>query len=84
MNNSVITTTIDLSGIDANTTTKDVDDKFYTVGNGVVDVTFKLTNALYFNQKTHILYGNNDNDATPDFAIQLSGVSSLEASDFIL
>ncbi len=74
---------IDLSGIDADTTTK-VNDAFKTLELGTKDVVFKLTNALYFNTATHILYGNNDKDNVADFSIQLSGVSSLFAGDFIL
>ncbi len=39
---------------------------------------------LYFDKSTHPLYGNNDTDSAADFAIQLNGVSSLTASDFVL
>jgi|GEM_PF-1500254 len=74
---------IDLSAIDANTTTK-ANDAFKSLQLGTKDVVFKLTNALYFNTATHILYGNNDKDAEADFSIELSGVNGLVKSDFIL
>jgi Ca2+-binding RTX toxin-like protein len=74
---------IDLSGIDANTAVKG-NNAFLTVENGFTDVTFNLTNALYFNKTNHILYGNNDTDAAADFSILLTGVTTLSTSDFIL
>lgn len=74
---------IDFSGIDANTTTAK-DDAFLTLDIGTNDRIFKVTNALYFNSATYILYGNNDTDPQADFSILFSGVTNLTASDFIL
>jgi serralysin len=68
---------IDLSTIDANITTT-VNDTFLMLDLGINDRVFKLTNALYFNTTTHILYGNNDADKAADFSIVLSGVTTLE------
>jgi hypothetical protein len=70
---------IDLSAIDSN-------------ANLAGDQSFKLVNAfntadstgqLYFDAKTHILYGSTDADSAPEFAITLNGVSTLVAADFI-
>jgi len=54
------------------------------VGGGTFLGVFANTGELYFDTVTHVLYGNNDADSTADFSIQLSGVSSLVASDFVL
>ena len=70
---------IDLSAIDSD-------------ANLAGDQSFKLVNAfntadstgqLYFDAKTHILYGSTDADSAPEFAITLNGVSTLVAADFI-
>ncbi len=41
------------------------------------------TGEIRFDSKTHILYGSINADNKPEFAILLSGVSSLSDSDFI-
>ena len=72
---------IDLSGLDANKATV-IDEAFSnTILEGSVN--FTAIGQLKFSDGT--LYGNTDNNfATAEFAIQLIGVSTLEASDFIL
>ena len=70
---------IDLSAIDSDS-------------NLVGDQGFKLVNAfsvdatgqLYFDAKTHVLYGSTDADSAPEFAITLSGVNTLLPADFTL
>ena len=70
---------IDLSAIDSN-------------ANVAGDQGFKLVNAfsvdatgqLYFDAKTHVLYGSTDADSAPEFAITLSGVNTLLPADFTL
>jgi hypothetical protein len=72
---------IDLSAIDSNAN---------VAGNqafSLVEKAFSTTDAtgqLYFDAKTHILYGSTDADSAPEFAITLSGVSTLVAVDFVL
>jgi hypothetical protein len=49
--------------------------------------TFSKTDAtgeLRFDAKTHILYGSTDADNKAEFSIQLNGVKSLVADDFVL
>ncbi len=75
---------INLSGIDANTNR--TDDQAFTkfdVGEKFLGK-FTKTNALFFETSTHILYGNVDAKSGADFSIQLSGVTNLVASDFVL
>jgi Ca2+-binding RTX toxin-like protein len=76
--------TLDLLGIDANLT---------VVGNqtfraleqgGRFSGVFTSTSSLYFDQTTHILYGNNDADNAADFSIRLIGVDKLSATAVIL
>jgi RTX calcium-binding nonapeptide repeat (4 copies) len=71
---------IDLSAIDSNAN---------VAGNQAfsLEKAFSTTDAtgqLYFDAKTHILYGSTDADSAPEFAITLSGVSTLVAADFVL
>jgi Ca2+-binding RTX toxin-like protein len=73
---------IDLSAIDANTKTLG-NQAFSFIGADP----FSTTNAagqLRFDAATHILYGSNDADATPEFSILLTGINSLSATDFVL
>ncbi len=74
---------IDLSTIDANTTVNG-DNAFAApvVGNHFAG-TFTSPASLFFEQSTHILYANNDGDASADFSILLTGVNRLEAADFV-
>ena len=70
---------INLSGIDANTGT--LADSAFTRIIGA-DAIFSAAGQLRISGG--ILYGNTDADATPEFSIQLNGVSTLALSDFIL
>ncbi len=75
---------IDLSAIDANTAVTG-NDGFATLNQGATfSGSFSVSAALFFDQTTHILWGNNDADATADFSILLTGVTTLSTSDFIL
>lgn len=70
---------IDISGIDANTTTN-TNEAFNFVLNG----TKTFTAAGQLNFVDGILYGNTDSDIEPEFAIQIVGVTYLASSDLIL
>ena len=54
----------------------------YFIGSNPFD-TPDATGEIRFDSKTHILYGSINADNKPEFAILLSGVSSLYESDFI-
>lgn len=45
---------------------------------------FTTAGQLHFDATAHVLYGNTDDDADAELAIQLLGVNSLAAGDFIL
>lgn len=68
---------IDLSGIDANRATA-ANDAF----SGTLVTSFTGAGQLMF--VNGVLYGNTNNDRIADFAIALTGVTSLSASSFIL
>ncbi len=73
---------IDLSVIDANE--KITGDQAFTF---IGTAAFNKTNAsaqLRFDATSKILYGSTDADTAPEFSIQLNGVSSLAATDFVL
>jgi len=71
---------IDLSEIDANT--KLVGDQALKF---IGSKSFSgQAGELRFDSKTAILYGNVNNDKTPDFAIAMTGVKSLVVDDFVL
>lgn len=73
---------IDLSAIDANE--KLAGDQAFTF---IGSAAFSKTNAsgqLRFDSTSKILYGSTDADTSPEFSIQLNGVTNLSASDFIL
>jgi len=75
---------IDLSRIDADTS-KAKDQAFSKPEIGAeFSGTFTKAGQLFFDTTDHILYGNVNSDETADFAIQLNGVTSLVATDFIL
>lgn len=75
---------IDLSTLDADTatTSNDIFDSL-TVG-GTFSGSFASAGDLYFDNVAKMLYGNTDGDVTAEFAIQISGVTTLSTSDFIL
>jgi Ca2+-binding RTX toxin-like protein len=75
---------IDLSGIDADTATVPNDAFSAVVVGGVFSGAFASPGDLYFDSVNRVLYGNTDGDATAEFAIALTGVTSLVAADFIL
>ncbi len=71
---------IDLSAIDSNPN---------VAGNQAFSLakafnTTDATGQLYFDAKTHILYGSIDADSAPEFAITLNGVNTLLPADFVL
>ncbi|MDH2187139.1 hypothetical protein N5K35_25970 [Pseudomonas sp. GD03651] len=70
---------IDLSKLDANTATI-ANDAFHTIFNGAAN--FTAAGQLKFDGG--ILYGNTNSDSSPEFAIQITGVTSMELSDFVL
>jgi len=75
---------IDLSKIDADTG-KAKDQAFSKPEMGAeFSGVFTKAGQLFFDTTDHILYGNVNSDETADFAIQLNGVTSLVATDFIL
>ncbi|MDD5229047.1 MAG: hypothetical protein PHD53_09595, partial [Methylococcales bacterium] len=75
---------IDLSAIDANTSVPKNQAFSKPVMGSEFSGVFEKAGQLFFETSTGILYGNVDVDGVADFAIQLSGVSSLVASDFVL
>jgi len=75
---------IDLSAIDANTAFAGNNAFSAPTVGGTFSGVFANSGELYFDQSAHILYGNNDADSTADFSIQLTGVSSLAAAEFVV
>lgn len=74
---------IDLSGIDANASV--ASDQAFSLVTGA----FTAAGQLRFDAATHTLYGNTDNTVTngvdaPEFAVVLTGVNSVAATDFVL
>jgi uncharacterized delta-60 repeat protein len=78
---------IDLSAIDANITTA-TDEAFellvFNKNTPKAQMVFTKPGQLIFDAKAHILYGNVDADPHADFAIELVGVKTLVADDFVL
>ena len=73
---------IDLQGVDANTVL--AGDQAFTFLGAVSAFTGDSTGKLRFDAATHILYGSTDADTAAEFAIVLTGVNSLSATDFVL
>ena len=70
---------LDLSGLDADTTTLEVNDAFDTI----LVTDFTAAGQLKF--ENGVLYGNTDGDfGTVEFVINLTGVTSLSASDLVV
>lgn len=68
---------IDLTGVDANTATA-ADDAFTEVlASGTA-----FTKAGQLRLDAGVLYGNTDGDATAEFALKLTGISTLALTDF--
>ncbi len=75
---------IDLSAIDANTSTAS-NDAFINLQQGASFTnSFVNTASLYFDQTAKILYANNDIDAQADFSILLTGLTSTSQEYFVL
>ncbi|WP_225774665.1 putative Ig domain-containing protein [Pseudomonas sp. Marseille-Q5115] len=66
---------LDLTGLDANTSTG-AHDNFNFIGSQA----FSAAGQLRF--ENGVLYGSTDSDSTPEFEIQLVGVTQLQQSDF--
>ena len=73
---------IDLQGVDANTAL--AGDQAFTFIGMVSTFTGDATGQLRFDAATHILYGSTDADTAAEFAIVLTGVSSLAGTDLVL
>ncbi|MEI6746209.1 MAG: FG-GAP-like repeat-containing protein [Methylococcaceae bacterium] len=73
---------IDLSAIDANAKLAK-DQAFTFIGNAAFSKT-DASGQLRFDVTSHTIYGSTNTDSKPEFSIQLNGVSSLVAGDFIL
>jgi Ca2+-binding RTX toxin-like protein len=75
---------IDLSTLDANQAING-NQAFSTL---VLGATFSGAFAnpedLYFDNVTHVLYGNTDTDSAAEFSIQLTGINTFTISDIIL
>ncbi len=76
---------IDLSTLDANTATSP-NDAFRFIGSAAfsANATGQLRYVYESSKGYGVLFGSTDADTTPEFAIQLMGVSSLSSSDFNL
>ena len=72
---------IDLSTIDANMATKATNEAFNKT---LVDSKTSFTTAGQLKLASGVLYGNTDTDADAEFAIQLTGITALTATDFVL
>ena len=72
---------IDLSAIDANSVLAG-DQAFILISAATFSA--NATGQLRFDPKTSTLYGSTNADASPEFAIVLSGVKSLVAGDLVL
>jgi len=71
---------IDLSTLDANTATTTHE----AFGSKLIAASASFTAAGQLKFASGVLYGNTDADATAEFAIELTGITSLGASDLIL
>jgi len=74
---------IDFSGLDANDATPNALDHFSFIGAAAFSTT-NATGQLRFDAANHVLYGSTDADAAAEFALQLTGVTHLDADAFIL
>jgi large repetitive protein len=72
---------IDLSRVDANAATPG-SQHFTYIGSAAFSA--DATAQLRFDSGTHMLYGSTNADSTPEFAIELTGVTVLAASDLRL
>jgi len=72
---------IDLSLIDAISGTSGVNDTFSFIGTNTFG---NIAGQLRFDAKLHAVLGDTNGDGTADFQITLTGVNSLDVSDFLL
>ena len=72
---------IDLLGVDANTAL--TGNQAFTYLGAVSAFTGNATGQLRFDATAHILYGSTDADTAAEFAIVLTGVSSLASADLV-
>lgn len=77
---------IDLKAIDANESKRgdQAFNKIIDSGEFDFDTSFTAPGQLFFDDTTHILYGNVNDDAEPEFAIFLNGVEEVFAKYFAL
>ncbi|OWW20174.1 calcium-binding protein [Noviherbaspirillum denitrificans] len=77
---------IDLSLLDANAATSSTNEAFTFIGskNFSSNATGQLRYVYSSYTKTLMIYGSTDADSTAEFAIKLTGLNSLSASDFVL
>ena len=73
---------INLLGIDANATV--AGNQAFTFLGAVSAFTGNATGQLRFDAVSHILYGSTDADTAAEFAIVVTGVTSLAAANFVL
>jgi Ca2+-binding RTX toxin-like protein len=75
---------IDLSTLDANTARAGNQSFSAPVVGNHFSGAFSRAGELYFDRVADVLYGNTDGDAAAEFSIQITGLSSLTATDLIL
>jgi Ca2+-binding RTX toxin-like protein len=77
---------IDLTTLDANTAVAGNQAFTAPVVGGTFSGAFAINTpaTLYFDSVADVLYGNTDADAAAEFALQLTGLSTLAASDLFL
>ena len=75
---------IDLSTIDANTARSGNQSFSAPVVGNHFSGAFSRAGQLYFDREADVLYGNTDADAAAEFSIQITGLSTLSATDLIL
>jgi len=74
---------INLSSIDANSAVA-YDQAFSFTQGAAFSGSFATQASLYYDQTAHVLYGNNDADATADFSVELVGVASLALGSIVV
>lgn len=72
---------IDVSGIDANSTGGGANDAFTWIGAAAFS---NVAGQLRFDGTSHLLEGDVNGDGTADFAVELAGVATLQASDVVV
>lgn len=77
---------IDLATIDANAASSATNEKFSFIGSKAfsTNATAQVRYVYDASKDAGVLYGSTDADRTAEFSIELVGVGSLAASDFVL